>query len=168
LLDALDHLPTLLEAAWSQDWSAGVAALKPAHNLFVIGRGVGFGVAQEAALKFKETCGLHAEAFSAAEVRHGPMAIVERGFPVLFFAQDDHTMEGTLELAREFRARGAKVWVANPRGEDGDLPIAASPHPACTPLLTIQNFYRAANALSLRRGRNPDVPPHLRKVTETV
>ena len=59
-----------------------------------VGRGVGFGVAQEAALKFKETCGLHAEAFSAAEVRHGPMALVGPGFPVLAFAQDDETRAG--------------------------------------------------------------------------
>ena len=168
LLEALFAVPTMLRAGWPLDWSPLVAGLVEARNLFVIGRGFGFGAALEAALKFKETCGLHAEAFSAAEVRHGPMAIVERDFPVLFFAQEDHTIEGTLELAREFRARGARVWVASPKGEPGDLPVATSPHPACTPLLTIQNFYRAANALALARGRNPDVPPHLRKVTETI
>ena len=52
--------------------------------------------------------------------------------------------------------------------EQGDLPLADAPHPACAPLLTIQSFYRAINALALRRGHNPDVPPHLNKVTETV
>lgn len=48
------------------------------------------------------------------------------------------------------------------------LPIPSPPHPACAPLLTIQSFYRALDALALRRGYNPDLPPHLNKVTETV
>ena len=128
-------------------------------------RGQAQAAAQEAALKFKETCGLHAEAYSSAEVKHGPMALVGPGFPVLCFAQPDETEAGTLALAPEFRGRGAQVWAASPQG---DLPLADAPHPACAPLLTIQSFYRAINALALRRGHNPDVPPHLNKVTETV
>lgn len=168
LLHALFAVPAALRAGWPLDWSALTDGLIDARNMFVIGRGFGFGAALEAALKFKETCGLHAEAFSAAEVRHGPMAIVERDFPVLFFAQRDDTWDGTLELAQEFRARGARVWFAAPGDEPNTLPIADAGHPACTPLLAIQSFYRAANALSIKRGRNPDVPPHLRKVTETM
>ena len=168
LRDALSAVPDELHRGWDFDWSPLVDGLIDARNMFVIGRGFGFGAALEAALKFKETCGLHAEAFSSAEVRHGPMAIVERGFPVLFFAQRDDTWDGMLAVAKEFRERGARVWVAAP-GHDADpLQVSDSLHPACTPLLTIQNFYRAANALSLRRGFNPDVPPHLRKVTETI
>ncbi len=165
LLDALPRLPDALRAAWEADWSALSEGLADAHNLFVLGRGLGLAAAQEAALKFKETCGLHAEAYSSAEVKHGPMALVGPGFPVLAFAQPDETGAGTLALAEEVRARGAQVWVAS---EKGDLPLAQPPHPACAPLLTIQSFYRAINALALRRGHNPDVPPHLNKVTETV
>jgi glutamine---fructose-6-phosphate transaminase (isomerizing) len=168
LLDALFAMPAALRAGWPLDWSALSDGLIDTRNMFVIGRGFGFGAALEAALKFKETCGIHAEAFSSAEVRHGPMAIVERDFPVLFFAQRDDTWDGTLALAEEFRGRGARVWFAAPGSEAHTLPIASAGHPACTPLLAIQSFYRAANALSLKRGRNPDVPPHLRKVTETV
>lgn len=165
LLDALPRLPAALRAAWEADWSALSEGLADARNLFVLGRGLGLAAAQEAALKFKETCGLHAEAYSSAEVKHGPMALVGPGFPVLAFAQPDETGAGTLALAEEFRARGAQVWVASAKG---DLPLAQPPHPACAPLLTIQSFYRAINALALRRGHNPDVPPHLNKVTETV
>src|SRR5262249_42579649 len=73
---ALHEAPELLERAWTLDWSEAVTLLKPAQSLYVIGRGPGLAVAQEAALKFKETCGLHAEAISAAELRHGPMALV--------------------------------------------------------------------------------------------
>ena len=80
---------------------------------------------------------------------------------------------GTLALAKEFRARGAQVWVSSAQGDPGSspgqaLPLVKASHPACAPLLTIQSFYRAINALALRRGHNPDVPPHLNKVTETV
>ncbi len=165
LLDALDTLPQALREAWAQDWSSLTDGLADAHNLFVLGRGLGLAAAQEAALKFKETCGLHAEAYSSAEVKHGPMALVGPGFPVLCFAQPDETEAGTLQLAQEFRARGAQVWVSSAQG---DLPLVQASHPACAPLLTIQSFYRAINALALRRGHNPDVPPHLNKVTETV
>src|SRR3546814_1643109 len=66
---ALTALPGQLEQAFALDWSPAVAAFRGATNLFVLGRGYGLGVAQEAALKFKETSALHAESFSAAEVR---------------------------------------------------------------------------------------------------
>lgn len=164
LLAALAKLPHALQSAWTADWSALIDDLAEVRNLFVLGRGLGLGVAQEAALKFKETCGLHAEAYSAAEVRHGPMALVGRDFPVLAFLQPDPTEVGTLAVLEEFRARGARVWQAG--GSDG-LALPVSPHPVLAPLLAIQSFYRAANALSLRRGYQPDLPPHLSKVTET-
>lgn len=164
LLASLQQLPAALQSAWSADWSDLVSGLAEARNLFVLGRGLGLGIAQEAALKFKETCGLHAEAYSSAEVRHGPMALVGRDFPVLAFTQPDETAAGTLALLDEFRQRGAQVWLA---AADGELPLPPAPHPALAPLLAIQSFYRAANALSLRRGYHPDLPPHLSKVTET-
>ncbi|WP_433853672.1 SIS domain-containing protein [Stenotrophomonas nitritireducens] len=165
LIAALDALPAAMAQAWECDWTALTDGLVDAHNLFVVGRGPGLAAAQEAALKFKETCGLHAEGYSSAEVKHGPMALVGRDFPVLAFAQPDETGAGTRALADEFAARGARVWLA---GEGGNLPVAAAPHPLCAPLLTVQSFYRAINALALRRGHNPDLPPHLNKVTETV
>ncbi len=165
LIAALDALPAALTQAWQCDWTALTEGLVDAHNLFVVGRGPGLAAAQEAALKFKETCGLHAEGYSSAEVKHGPMALVGKDFPVLAFAQPDETGAGTRALADEFAARGARVWLA---GEGGNLPVAVAPHPLCAPLLTVQSFYRAINALALRRGHNPDLPPHLNKVTETV
>lgn len=166
---AVARLPDDLRRGWDSDWSALTDGLRGATNLFVVGRGYGFGAALEAALKLKETCGLHAEAFSAAEVKHGPMALVDDGFPVLFFAQDDGTLENTLAVAREFRARGARVFIAAPgSSEPGTLPLPADIAPIVTPLLAVQSFYRAASALSLARGFDPDVPPHLRKVTETM
>lgn len=169
LFAALQATPAAMRATWAMDWSALVDGLVDANNLFVVGRGLGLGAAQEAALKLKETCGLHAEAFSSAEVKHGPMAIVGRGFPVLFLTQQDESFAGTREVAEEFAGRGAKVWVtSSDAAQPHALPVAAAPHPVCAPLIAVQGFYKAANALSIARGRNPDVPPHLNKVTKTV
>jgi glucosamine--fructose-6-phosphate aminotransferase (isomerizing) len=170
---AVARLPGDLRSGWDGDWSALVDGLYDTQNLFVVGRGYGFGAALEAALKLKETCGLHAEAFSAAEVKHGPMALVGEGFPVLFFAQDDGTLDNTLAVAEEFRARGARVWVAAPVAAPGAhakdvLPLPPGIEPIVSPLLAVQSFYRAASALALARGYDPDLPPHLRKVTETM
>ncbi|WP_029911322.1 SIS domain-containing protein [Caulobacter sp. UNC358MFTsu5.1] len=168
LTAALSTLPALLAEAWTLDWTPAVERLKLARNLYVLGRGVGFGVAQEAALKFKETCGLHAEAFSAAEVLHGPMALVKEGFPVLVFAQNDESRDSVDAMAKGVAERGADVLLAG-AGETGAgvLPALAA-HPVIEPILMIQSFYRMANALSVARGYDPDSPPHLNKVTETV
>ncbi len=162
---ALTALPGQLAQAFALDWSCAVAAFRDATNLFVLGRGYGLGAAQEAALKFKETSGLHAESFSSAEVRHGPMAIVGDAFHVLAFGGTDRAAAGVRDVADEFRERGATVLLADPDGSD--LPAMAA-HPAIEPILMIQSFYRMASALALARGHNPDSPPHLNKVTETL
>ena len=165
---ALDALPAMLRKAWAADWMPLVDALANEDRLYVIGRGIGLGIAAEAALKLKETCGLHAEAFSAAEVRHGPMAIIGPEFPLLVFRQSDETGEGVDALVDEMVARNARVLVAGTaRTGAVTLPTVAA-HPAVEPILGIASFYRAANALSARRGLDPDRPPHLSKVTETV
>lgn len=171
LTAALAALPALLAQAWALDWTPAVERLKLARNLYVLGRGVGFGVAQEAALKFKETCGLHAEAFSAAEVLHGPMALVKEGFPALVFAQNDESRESVDAMARGLAERGADVLLAgagDPAAPVGGVLPALAAHPVIEPILMIQSFYRMANALSVARGYDPDSPPHLNKVTETV
>jgi glucosamine--fructose-6-phosphate aminotransferase (isomerizing) len=173
LLMALQGLPDRLDEAWALDWSDAVDHLTKARNLYVIGRGVGFAIAQEAALKLKETCGLHAEAFSAAEVQHGPMTLVDKGFPVLVFSLNDETRAGIDDLVAAFAERSADVLLAGqPRAGAARQCIRVLPtlsaHPALEPLLLIQSFYKMANRLSILRGFDPDRPPHLNKVTETL
>jgi glucosamine--fructose-6-phosphate aminotransferase (isomerizing) len=168
LLDALRAAPTLLEQAWELDWSAAMPVLAPASNLYVIGRGLGLGIAQEAALKCKETCGLHAEGFSSAEVLHGPAALLGPRFPALVLAQADDTHEGVATLAAELAARDVPVLAAGVAGRGViELPTITA-HPAIQPLLLVQSFYRLAATLSVARDHDPDRPPHLRKVTRTL
>jgi glucosamine--fructose-6-phosphate aminotransferase (isomerizing) len=168
LLGATGRAPALIRRALELDWSEAAERLAPAHNLYVVGRGLGFAAAQEAALKLKETCGLHAEAFSAAEVRHGPMALVTRGFPVLTFTQNDATLEGVEALAAEFAAEGAEVLLAGPaRPGATHLPVLDA-HPALQPMLAVASFYVMVEKLSRMRGYDPDRPPNLSKITKTV
>jgi glutamine---fructose-6-phosphate transaminase (isomerizing) len=167
LASALDALPGQLQEAWELDWTAAAPMLEQATNLFVIARGVGLGIAQEAALKCKETCGLHAESFSGAEVRHGPQALLGVNFPALMFAQDDETRPGIETLARDLVARGVEVAIAG-ASVPGTiaLPTVAS-HPATAPLLIAESFYRLCPAIAIARGMDPDSPPNLQKVTRT-
>ena len=167
LLKEHQALPAHLSQAWHLDWRPMVELLTFASNLFVLGRGLGLAVAQEAALKFKETCGLHAEAFSGAEVRHGPMALMKQNLPALMFVQNDETREGMEALARDLAASGTQVLMAG-----GDAPgmtrLPTMPADAVVaPILFIQSFYRWVAELASARGFDPDHPPHLKKVTET-
>jgi glucosamine--fructose-6-phosphate aminotransferase (isomerizing) len=168
LMAALERLPGWLAAALEQDWNAALEPLAAASDLLVVGRGLGFGIAQEAALKLKETAALHAEAFSAAEILHGPLEIVREGYPVLAFSQEDATRDSVRSLVGQLRDKGASVLVAE-EGEPavGRLPVPSGMDPACALLAMIESFYVLANALAIRRGRNPDAPLHLKKVTET-
>ena len=165
---AIDTLPEALEeAAWA-DWSPLVDALAEADRLFVIGRGLGLAVAMEAALKFKEVCGIQAEAFSGAEVKHGPMALIDEGYPLLVFAPRGPAQSGLLALADEMRGRGARVLVAAPPGTPGaELPLMAAGNEDLDPITAVQSFYPAVEALARARGLDPDSPRHLSKVTKT-
>jgi glucosamine--fructose-6-phosphate aminotransferase (isomerizing) len=170
LLAALDTLPEALEHAAAADWSAAVPRLAGADNLFVVGRGVGLALAQEAALKLKETCGIHAEALSAAELLHGPATLAGPGFPVLVFTQHDEAYQGVMDLVAELTARGVPVTVAGPPSGGGFLELPCDPalNPFVTPIALIQSFYPLVANVARARGRDPDTPPHLSKVTETV
>ena len=168
LLGALARLPDLLDEAWTFDWSAALPLLKDAQSLYVLGRGVGFGVAEEAALKLKETCGVHAEAFSAAEVRHGPMALVGPGFPVLAFAQGDETRAGVEAALSAAAAQGAPAIKAGGGGQPGVLTLPTKDAcPILEPIAYALSFYRLVGAVAVARGLDPDRPPHLTKITET-
>jgi glucosamine--fructose-6-phosphate aminotransferase (isomerizing) len=168
IADAVAALPDLLDRAWVQDWSAALPVLRNATNLYTVGRGHGFGVAQEMALKIKETCGFHAEAFSAAEVRHGPMALVGPDFPVLLTAQNDESQASVHALAEEFSGRSAPMLVAGLKDAPGIILPTLDADALVQPILLVQSFYRMVNQLSLLRGRDPDRPPTLSKITETV
>ncbi|WP_375289507.1 SIS domain-containing protein [Qipengyuania sp.] len=171
LARALGDAGALLDNAWAMDWSEAIEPLAAVRQVLVLGRGLTWPIAAEAALKFKETAQIHAESFSSAEVAHGPMALVGEGDPILAFAPADEAAQGFAERLAAFAERGAKVIAAGSEDTTAPaairLPIAGSKDPAVTSIGMIASFYRLAEALARRLGRDPDDPPFLSKVTRT-
>ena len=157
LHDAIAHTPDALTAAAALDASPALLPLATATNLYVLGRGVGLAAAFEIALKLKETCRLHAEAFSTAELRHGPIALVGPQFPILAVRQADRTASSVDEALAHVTSLGATVSL---------LPAVDAPA-VIAPLCQLQAFYLALPALAAARGLDPDAPLHLSKVTRT-
>jgi glucosamine--fructose-6-phosphate aminotransferase (isomerizing) len=168
LRSALAALPGQLEAARNCDWSALCEATDGHESLFILGRGPSLAIAGEAALKFKETSSVHAEAYSSAEVMHGPVSIVGGGFPVLALAARDAAEHSIVGAADELTAKGASVFVTSDAAATArQLPFTATGHTLTDPLALIVSFYAFIEAFARRRGLDPDHPTHLRKVTET-
>jgi glutamine---fructose-6-phosphate transaminase (isomerizing) len=173
LLNACDRLPEHLSAAASLDWSAALRPLVSANSCVTIGRGPTLAIAREAALKLKETCGLPAEAFSSAEFRHGPIALVSSAYPVMVFAPTDESGAGLHELVADLGHKGACVLLAEPQSARRVttrtvlLPALPAEQAEADAICLIQSFYSLLLGLAERRGTDVDAPPHLQKVTRT-
>ena len=169
LAAALQRLPERLAAALACDWSAGLGVLAEAERgAFVVGRGPVLAVAQEAALKLKETSWMHAEAVSAAEIQHGPRAVADARFPVLGFALDDAGGADTRALVEGLSDAGVPVCLAAAEPGAGVwLKLPPPLHPMLDAIPAVLAFYVFAEALARQRGLDPDQPRGLRKVTET-
>lgn len=113
LIDAIHDLPATLDKATGIDWPLMQEAIGAETSLFTLGRGPAWAMANEAALKFKETCQIHAESYSSAEVLHGPVSIVDRGFPVLVFAAADAAEDAVIDVADGLAGKGARVFVTS-------------------------------------------------------
>lgn len=167
---AIARLPASLDTTLGDHWDAALPVLVPAQSAYVVGRGPAFPIAAEAALKLKETAVLHAEAFSGAEVMHGPLQLLQAGFPVIAFSQADasrEAMRGSIARLRAAQGRVFEVSTDAATGPD-QLPVASTRHAGLDPLAMLLAFYDLAEKLSRARGLDPDRPSLLRKVTETI
>lgn len=168
LLRAVHSLPDKLAAAIACDWSVMADAID-GQSVFTLGRGTSLSISNEAALKFKETCQIHAESYSAAEVLHGPVSIVDRGFPVLALSSGDAAEANLAEVSDTLSEKGAKVFATTSRVSRATvLPHVRTSHWMTDPIPLIASFYGMVEKVATQRGVNPDTPRHLRKVTETV
>lgn len=169
LIKAIDELPEHLEKAATCDWPALRHALDNQQSLFVLGRGPAYAMSNEAALKFKETCQIHAESYSSAEVLHGPVSIVGPGYPVLILAARDAAEASITSVADKLAQQGAAVFITSDNAQHAErLDFTKTSHPLTDPLALIVSFYAFIERLARDRGFNPDTPRNLKKVTETV
>lgn len=169
LLAAIRDLPDKLEQAVRTDWSALADALSGAPSALCLGRGPAYAIAHEAALKLKEVCQIHAEAYSSAEVLHGPVSIVDPGFPVIVFAVQDEAETAVAKVADDIAAKGAMAFVTSPAVQHAStLKAVDAGHPLTSPLTLIASFYAMVEQMAIASGIDPDRPRHLQKVTKTV
>tara|TARA_R110002049_G_scaffold23545_3_gene83388 strand:- start:113582 stop:114613 length:1032 start_codon:yes stop_codon:yes gene_type:complete len=166
---AIRALPAQLEQAVAQDWPQARAALGDRESIFCLGRGPAYAISNEAALKFKETCQIHAESYSSAEVLHGPVSIVDAGFPVIALASADAAEAALAGVADDIATKGAAVFATTGKVQTAHrLETVRTDHPLTDPITLIASFYAMVERVATARGINPDAPRHLKKVTETI
>jgi glucosamine--fructose-6-phosphate aminotransferase (isomerizing) len=165
---AIARLPRRLSAAVELDWSAALSRLSSAQSVITIGRGPTLAIAREGALKLKEVCNIHAEAFSSAEFQHGPISLVGQTYPMIVFAPTDAAAEGTEALRVGLAAKGAEVFATGqPPDAENFLPTLQPDQPEADAICLIQTFYQLLPQIAARRGSDVDRPRHLQKVTST-
>ena len=164
LIAAIADLPEQLAKAAKLDWPEAVDLARNAESLFVVGRGPSLPIATETALKLKETCAIHAEAYSIAEVMHGPLELLDEGFPVLAFSPEDQSRQSSQLSLATMRKTGARLVAV----EEGGLSYVHTSASWLDPISMIQTAYGFVEATAVARGRDPDKPRLLKKVTETT
>jgi glucosamine--fructose-6-phosphate aminotransferase (isomerizing) len=165
---AVDRLPDRLDQAGKLDWSPGLAALSATSNLVTLGRGPTLAIAQEASLKLKEVCNIHAEAYSGAEFQHGPIALISGGYPVFVFMPQDEAAGNLAQLAADLSRKRATVLMTGDGCQTAlRLPVLPPDRPETDAVCLIQTFYGLAIRLATRRGTKIDRPNHLQKITRT-
>jgi glutamine---fructose-6-phosphate transaminase (isomerizing) len=163
---ALDRLPDRLAQAASLDWSQLLTPLLQANCAFVTARGFGLGPAREIALKLAETLRLPAFAYSAAEFLHGPRAALAPSMPVLALRLGDETAHALDATVADLRASGQSVYTCG--GHGGDLPWIGDDHAVADAIVLLNPAYRLIERAARQAGFDPDQPPNLKKITETL
>jgi glutamine---fructose-6-phosphate transaminase (isomerizing) len=168
------EVPAAMEAALATEGAVRAVATRLSHaeRLIVAGRGFNYATALETALKIKETCYVAAMPFSAADLLHGPIAMVEPQYPVLLVASEGAALDGMLALQDELTRRGAETYVVTDvPARVGDatavIPLTRPLPEPLSPLAAVIPGQLLALHLSLARGLDPDRPRGLSKVTRT-
>jgi glucosamine--fructose-6-phosphate aminotransferase (isomerizing) len=170
LIHGLQQIPHLLEEYFEDEGPImeAVELVKNAKCVLFLGRGISAPVAKEGALKLMEVAYIPCLAYPAGEMKHGPIALLEEGSPIIFIVPNDHVKEKTLSAIHESKARGAKVILIHEKGDDisqeGDINIAIPKvHPLLSPLLTVVPMQLIAYHTALALGNDVDRPRNLAK-----
>lgn len=166
--EQLEAVPDRVQAVLDDPGPVAAAAehLAGASQLIVVARGYLFAAALETALKIKETCSVLADGYSAADLRHGPIAAVTRGLPVIALWADGPARADVGSLVEEMRARQANVLVVG-EGDGADVSLPSDVPEPLAPIVAVVRGQQLAHALATALGYDPDSPPGLTKVTAT-
>lgn len=164
LKKAVSATEKLLEKKYQAKIKALASKLAPCEHIYIIGRGQSYPIALEAALKIKEVSYIHAEGFAAGELKHGVIALVEKGMPCIVFAPNDETYGAVLSGAMEMKARGGYIIGISPQNHevfDYYLPVTDCGEATAIPNTVVAQLL--AYNLALKLGRDPDKPRNLAK-----
>jgi glucosamine--fructose-6-phosphate aminotransferase (isomerizing) len=171
---ALARVPDWLDEVIAKhtDLSARVELFSGTQKLVVLGRGYNYSTAFEIALKLKETSYLVAEPFSGADLLHGPVAMIDRGFPVILLAPSGRTLSEARALLSLLLDRGARVLTISDVPEllsaaEAHIELPSAVPEWLSPMVAVVAGQLLAGALALSFGRNPDSPRGLSKITLT-
>jgi glucosamine--fructose-6-phosphate aminotransferase (isomerizing) len=171
LVAQLVRLPELVERALAVEPQVRTLAERyaDAHNALYLGRGANFPVALEGALKLKEISYIHAEGYPAAEMKHGPIALIDENMPVVCLAPKDSVYSKIVSNMQEVKARGGRIIAITSEGNgdlsklaDHQIAVPASP-PLITPVLTVIPLQLLAYHIAVLRGCDVDRPRNLAK-----
>ena len=160
LIEALKQIPKALSNAVKAESQLKKEDIEDVKNLVVLGRGLGYAIGNEIALKLKEVCAIHAESFSSAEFLHGPVTLVDDQFKILDVQVKDEAFDTHKNQLDDIKQRGAQIVKMHQ--------VTEKLHPRIAPLAVLQRFYLDIEAIAVERGLNPDLPRGLKKVTETI
>lgn len=160
LQNALETLPDFMKLTIKSSNQLEVCDFVSTRHCIVLGRGFGYALAQEIALKLKEVCIIHAEAFSSAEFLHGPVALANEELDIISINIEDEAHSSHKSLISEIDKKSINVHNLHQ--------ISSDMHPRIAALTLMQRFYIDVEKIALARGINPDAPPGLKKVTKTT
>ena len=171
LISGLDNIPDLVKQVL--DGAGAIERIAQsfasADNALYLGRGYQFPVALEGALKLKEISYIHAEGYPAAEMKHGPIALIDDEMPVIFIATQDEVYEKVVSNIQEVKARGGQILAVVTEGDTKVRALAdhvievPKVHEALAPLLTVLPMQLLSYHIALIRGCNVDQPRNLAK-----
>jgi glucosamine--fructose-6-phosphate aminotransferase (isomerizing) len=171
LLTAFEEIPAKIQQALNSNAQIKYIAVifKDARNFLYLGRGYNFPVALEGALKLKEISYIHAEGYPAAEMKHGPIALIDEEMPVVFIATKDSSYEKIVSNIQEVRARKGRVIAVATEGDQLIKQMAEfvieipATHEALTPILAVIPLQLLSYYIAVMRGCNVDQPRNLAK-----
>lgn len=168
LADELYHLPEMMDQVVHTNWDDFAEAMLTTENLFCLGRSYNLSTAKEIALKFNETSQIFAKEYSSSEFFHGPLALIEKGIPILHFLLNDESHKVSLETNQKLIDLGANVYTVDSKAFDEKTLIIPSSSAIVQPLIQTTALYSIIEQISIKKGLNPDEPPFLNKVTKTI
>jgi len=165
LMKAAENIAAMLDDSYIEKVKSLANKLKKNEHVYIIGRGLSYAVALEATLKLKESAYIHAEAFPGGELKHGFIALIDKGTPCIVFAPNDETYEEILSNAQEVKARGGYIIGIGPKNNDvfdDFLPTEDIGEATILPQVTISHLLGYYLAVA-RNIKDPDKPRNLAK-----